>query len=411
MHLRNNDKDNYQSFESVGPWSAEIMAGSDNVITLSTTTEGSGSQVPQRGVTRIEGANEHPIDFNINFNGSDGCAVIRVRYHNYTCEHDIFVREGYDPIDISGKGNVEWDAFNVLRFEKDGTAVMTTNPLQEGSLFRREVNKGISAQNNTRPGFTEYKPIGDGKLWVYNEGSTDYHNDPKSWSELTLPDKHSWSTTTWTIANPGRHIATGEDYYELIASKDNDQDNDLTYPIDKAYGIVYGDGATETQSVMKIAEGYDDENGGDSHKGMRGVIVYNSLTKKQIFFPIGASGHGHRKHSGGYRNEDPAGTLRYAGRTLPYSERDPGNIQYVPMFEDLNERPGAIYWCRDWHRGTQTEAKSSSIDFNFFTFGLSGYGNDAASPNNDLPYGDPGRDPWTVSHACFIRTVREIKKK
>lgn len=393
MHLRNNDRENYQSFGSVGPWSAEIMAGSDNVITLSTTPEGSGSQKPQHGVRRIEGANEHPIDFNINFNGSDGCAVIRVRYHNYTCEHDIFVREGYDPIDISGKGNVEWDAFNVLRFEKDGTAVMTTNPLQEGSLFRREVNIGISAQSNSRYPY-EASP-GNGKLSVYELGSSQYE-DTRSWSELKLSTAKS-DATTWKIANSNRHIATAVDYYELIAS----DENDINFPIDKAYGIVYGDGATETQSVMKIAEGYDDENGGDSHKGMRGVIVYNSQTKKQIFFPIGASGHGHRKHSGGWRNYDAAGTLRYASRSRLYSVSDPGTVGYVPMFEDLCERPGALYWCRDWKVGGTSAlgVNSSAIDFNFFTFGLSGYGNDAAV------------DPWTNSHACFIRTVKEIKKK
>ena len=73
-----------------------------------------------------------------------------------------------------------------------------------------------------------------------------------------------------------------------------------------------------------------------------------------------------------------------------------GNIQYVPLFYDLFERPGAIYQCRNRLSSTGSDVKkSSAFDINYFTMGFEGFEN-GASNNSD------GSD----SDACFIRTVK-----
>lgn len=114
MRLPYDDAEDFKPFNSEGAWSATIVEGGDDFITLRSTVEGSGSDnAQQTGVKSIEGAGEHPIDFWIDFKGTIAenstprCAIVRVRYHNYTCEHDIYVRQGYAPITIDG--NAESD--------------------------------------------------------------------------------------------------------------------------------------------------------------------------------------------------------------------------------------------------------------------------------------------------------------
>lgn len=141
---------------------------------------------------------------------------------------------------------------------------------------------------------------------------------------------------------------------------------------------------------------------------MRGVIVYNNNpvgNAEQIFFPIGMSGHGHRKDKT-WGSSDNIGTMRYASRSAEYgslSNQDAINKQYVPLFWDIYKRPGAIYWCKTdyapqpYVAGTSYTdgSKSSAFDFNFFTMGFTGYDRNACD-NTDA----------SNSHACFIRTVK-----
>ena len=65
--------------------------------------------------------------------------------------------------------------------------------------------------------------------------------------------------------------------------------------------------ATETQKEVSMAYGYyrrDNYPGGGSPKGMRGMFAYywdgksvggSSYNGRNIFFPIGRAGYGHRK--------------------------------------------------------------------------------------------------------------------
>ncbi|MDE5987892.1 MAG: DUF4906 domain-containing protein [Duncaniella sp.] len=417
--LEDKESSEFKDFISEGAWSAEVITGS-GVITLSSTREGSGDDTaPQINVKRIQGATEKPIDFKINFTGADGCAIVRVRYHNYTCEHDIFCREGYDPIALAdgtahdGRPYAKWSSFNVDHFE-NGKAILTNSPLDEGSLFRRKCNIAITSANNAkypRPrGNNRYIPgqfdvidaAGNAKTLPWNEIKNPWPNSPTKEGEVI--------THTWDITNSDYQIANIEDYFQLMSKT-----NDLSFHINKAYGIVYGDGAREVKTKRSDAYGYLKNAAGRSEKGMIGVIVYNSQTAAQIFFPLGTEAAGRRKGSGtpdgaanwqgkwdpNPANRDYAGTLRYSSRSAYYGFRttdgfsDVDNVKYQPMFYDLYRRPGAVYWAyKWWSNGNDGFNHSSAFEMNFFTMGFEGFQNGAATSDEK-------------SDACFIRLVKK----
>lgn len=350
----------FESFESVGSWSAEILSGGDDIITLTSTPEGSGADAaPQAFVSRVQGAPEKPIDFYVNFNGKSGCAIIRVRYHNYTCEHDIFCREGYEPVVIGERGT-EWSSFNVDHFV-NGTAVMTTSPLDEGSLFKRNSYIGIKSENTEtypRPlGDTSYAP---GAFAVYDaDGST----KSKNWNDISYN-----ASANWSINNTDYDVAS---FYDFEGLKYDDEDIN-THKYTKAYGIVYGEESNEVKYNRTDAYGFTKQY---QDRGMIGVIVCNTDNANWTFFPIGSSGYGRRKNAGGWGNTDEAGTLRYASRSTLNTG---ANAQ--PLFYDIYRRPGAVYWCKEAHQklvknpytGKNTEL-SSSYEMNFFTMGFEGF--------------------------------------
>lgn len=159
-------------------------------------------------------------------------------------------------------------------------------------------------------------------------------------------------------------MATIHDYEELYKS------SDIRY----AYGVLYGDEATETLTKVEEVYGYryDECKSGSGGYGMRGTFVYNANEKdgvyggRNLFFPIGASGYGHRK------NSDAAGSaiLRYSvGRDEQYSPET--QLKLRPLFYDLYMRPGAIYWAKQFvSRNFYSRYEDDAIgwDFNYFTF-------------------------------------------
>lgn len=400
LHLpEDNDTASFVSFKSQGGWSAEIVSGGDNIILLSSVPEGSGvGNTPQKWVRRIEGLSEHPVKFDINFLGEEtGHAVVRVRYHNYTCEHDIFCSVGDKPVKLRSsskpdKPDLWWHTRNVYCFDAAGVPVYTKSPMEAGSLFRRGNNTAILDKNDRdRYGFA-VDPKG-GNFMVLKEGGTT--ESDATWDGCKpIIEKFG----TWSIpSNPyGEHIATGEDCYTLIPEVGEED----TFEIKQAYGILYGDGASGPQKEQASAyRVWSDRDEIDTDHGMRGCFVYNKNNGKHIFLPIGALGYGHRKHSGGWRNYDNPGTLRYAGRSDRFDVYNRADLKYQPLFYDLYRRPGAIYWCGTRVPGG-TAKSSCAFDINFFTMSFNGYGNDAATD-------DGGAD----SHACFIRTVYTSEPK
>ena len=415
---------------SYGDWSAEIMEGSDNVCVLTSTSDGSGSNFPQVAVRRIQGTDQHKVDFKIEFTGAKGFAAIRVRYHNYTCEHDIFVRKGYDD-DVVLNG-VTWASRNVKRFV-NGVPEFTISPLAEGSLFRRGSFTGINSKaNNTHPPHDGIVAAERFRA-TYDKDPTLYNSAPQMWLpdnpanfEVYLNDGttafKSWAdcaassgaptVADWQIASTSPYkIPLATDYYTAVPIESNTPDHDIGF----VYGILYGDGASETAVNPDIAKGYIGEiDGASSEKGMLGIFLYNrhminGQGYKHIFFPMGANGYGRRKNGSGWKNNDPNGYLRYASRSqfFGYYKADLVTLANLPFFYDLYRRPGAVYWCRERqmvnadgetiNNGTVTDIRlSSAFDMNFFTMGFEGFESGACVHSN-------GQD----SDACFIRLIRK----
>ncbi len=78
MWLDGDDSDVFSPVTSHGPWKAEII-GDNNFITLD-------------GRQTVSGSTDTPVDFTIRFNRMNNDnkvrnAVVRIKYHNYTCTH------------------------------------------------------------------------------------------------------------------------------------------------------------------------------------------------------------------------------------------------------------------------------------------------------------------------------------
>ena len=365
MRLPRENGTTFETFPSEGAWRASVIAGDPNFITLNGQNETTGSTGSE-------------IDFNVNFigkcpeNGSRH-AIIKVEYHNYSCHHLIFVQQGNAPVELIN-GKAKWHTCNLLSATEE-----VSSPLDEGSLFKfGNVSQPIAASNQTHekaggywinivPGDfkndvdKEFKIVGTSKTekWANITSSTNT-NSPEWINKLNLPK--------------GGRIASYDDYAELFKSEE----------IEQGYGVLYGDEASEPATDRRDVYEYRSE-GTTKGRGMRGCFVYNSTTGRSVFFPIGASGYGHRKN----QEANGRAVLRYAaGRTEQYPE--PG-LKDRPLFYDLYMRPGAIYWLEKEATVTNDE-KTIGWDFNFFTFDF-----------NKINTGNVFK--VEASDACFIRCV------
>ena len=380
---RENDQ-MFKTFQSEGQWKAYVVKETNGKgITLSVTDPNTTElkDDPEYGKA-IYGKTGSVIDFNVNFEQSSDnpsenrYAIIRVEYHNYTCQHLIFVRQGDKPDDLVTNG-VKWYAMNMKT-----TSELASNPLDEGSLFKfGNWSHPIDALSNKNPRepWINVTP-GDFKIYPEDGFTNAATGDKMVWTDIIH------SNTTDGFGNPqmaNARVATGADFWEL---------RKYSY-IEQGYGVLYGDDATETADDIVEVYGYNYEHN-KSGRGMRGCFAYNSETGKNLFFPIGASGYGHRKQSYKATWGDPEtidGVLRYAaGRTQLY----PSPVER-PLFYDLYKRPGGIYWLnaeipQDYF--TPTDGVSLGWDINYFSFDF-----------NFISKGNLIRSDG--SDACFVRCV------
>ena len=373
----------FKTFQSEGPWKAYVVKETNGKgITLSVTDPNTTEL--KEGLEygkAIYGKTGSVIDFNVNFEQSSDnlsenrYAIIRVEYHNYTCQHLIFVRQGDEPDDLVA-GGVKWYAMNMKT-----TSELASNPLDEGSLFKfGNWSQPIDALSNKNPR-EPWINVTPGDFKVYPEdGLTNAATGVKmGWTDIIQ------TNTTKGFGNPqmaNARVATGADFWELRNSY-----------IEQGYGVLYGDDATETADDIVEAYGYDYVHN-KSGRGMRGCFAYNRETGKNLFFPIGASGYGHRKQSYIANWGDPEtinGVLRYAaGRTKLY----PDPVER-PLFYDLYKRPGGIYWLNaeiPQNDFTPTDGVSLGWDINYFSFDFNFISKDNLIRSDG-------------SDACFVRCV------
>lgn len=375
MRLPRENATEFQTFSSEGPWRATVLKGYEDFITISPN----------------EGSTGTPIDFMVHFNGACGenqsrHAIIQVDYHNYTCQHLIFVQQGDASVELV-EGGAKWHTRNLQTASAE-----TSSPLDEGSLFKfGNLEEPIAASNqvNYRDPWINVHPE---DFYVNSDPElTIVGKDSKiKWSNIKVIPGTSATQTKWTqLKLPGAHVAAFEDFYALFKEEE----------IEQAYGVLYGDESIETASQIQKVYGYRSmmENG-ESHThgyGMRGCFIYNKKTCKSIFLPVGASGYGRRKRN--FNENERVGVLRYSSsRFQQYPE--PG-LAFRPLFYDLYMRPGANYWLDRARPGTVTsygEVEAHGWDINYYTFDF-----------NHLSTSDMYKEEDETSDACFIRCVED----
>lgn len=384
----------FETFTSEGPWKAYIYCGTENFISLSNNNDNTTLRANEVG-----GETGSIIDFTIKFNGTckeneNRYAIIRVEYHNYTCYHLIFVRQGDAPDNLVDGGS-KWLAYNMKTKQKT-----TDSPLEEGSLFRfRNWEQPIDAicnKNATSPwiNVTPNKFTNNSNELLL--ATDDNSNMQKiQWSQLENSDFDQYKSSTHTFDPPrsGLRIASYEDFKTLYQGSN----------IAEGYGVLYGDDSKETlDNIVEVYE-YNYEHTG---RGMRGCFVYNKENGKNLFFPIGASGYGHRKNDdrGTTTYNKGSGMLRYAaGRNdyfpeAPQGDLYPNGVKDAPLFYDVYMRPGAIYWLNKYVKNiknlnqAEASAENDAIawDFNYFTFDFYPFGSYVSQKGKN---------------ACFIRCV------
>lgn len=379
----------FEDLVSEGPWKAYVIGGNRSVVKLS---KGGAEADTVRGKTGST------IDFKVNFKGIDGDAVIRVDYHNYTCNHLIFVKEGYKKEGLYD-GDVEWHMCNLRTKNEEAE-----NPADEGSLFKYgNLDNPIDASSNVNvkvpwllPANPEvitdnYDPA-TAQLNIATDGYTKNENNagPKLWSSFkgVEPPFLNDSRTLGEKLSDAR-VASLTDYYNLYLHED----------IEQGYGVLYADNATECATHISAVYGYRydqssykyqvDENEISESCGMRGMFVYNknlsdaNYAGRNIFFPIGNSGYGFRRPANKYQGQDrtrptplydKGGWLLYAGRNYFYELGSDGTaILNRPLFYDKWRRPGALYWLEDKVTKALKEDGGNDKDYlgwdiNYFTF-------------------------------------------
>lgn len=368
METENEKNAEFKPIDSDGPWTAEIIEG--DWVRISKD----GSSYSTDKITGSTGSN---VDFHYKPSGTIASnqsrfGVIRILYHNNTCVHYIFVSQGLAPVAM-GTSGTKWHMTNV-----HCNGVDEISPLHEGSMFRWNNVRAILATNNVKPGYG-YGLSVSGKFdckdkdGVVSERPWPYATDDDNNDGLNDEDEYylavSKSGNTFSVMNTNGSPATCANWTELQS-------------LERYYGVMYGPNSRETKQVVSDAYSflYDSDD-----KGMRGMFVWDQSRKAHLFFPISPTGNGHRKHY-----DDVAYTdvkyqikcvLRYAQRhmEMPENHTSYGKSVNVPLYYDLYERPGAIYWYRTWSNEFSSNPSNYTYDqyahdINYFTFGFDSYG-------------------------------------
>lgn len=424
MQLDEAGSDTFEMFESDGPWRASILQDPDGLIQL---TMGNQTVTNSSSNKYIEGETGTNIDFTYTPRGTIGdndcrCGIILVEYHDYTCNHLIFVRQGYDKgVELGGK---KWSCYSAVASGKEPVSrdpdvrtnvdvVVTNSPLSIGSLFKRcQYDYAILEKNNEELGWLVDVKEKD-LITAYVKG-TGFDTKNYKWSYFggfgwtsyndgsALRHDRKWADT-WNVVNKKSDPLTVPTYEDFQRLRDECQ---------YGYGVVYADGATETKTNVDEAYGYtnyDNEEGKNSEYGMRACILYNDENGDQILFPIGAEGQGRRARTASspkyYAGSNSAtgflgiipeganylGSLTYSGLggllyTNPNSSTD---NNYRPLTYNIYREPGAVYWFKEpilnkTEAASDGDPRVASWDINYYTL--------VFNPYNRHSLGDAGKD-------------------
>ena len=404
MHRDGVNSTSYRPITSHGGgWSAEVEIGKDWILL------NNGRQKVYGGMSEIS-FSYRPSGI-LTSPDQTRCGIILVRYHNYSCVHRIMVRQGYAPIKINPDG-VYWRSFNMI-----AEGVEATSPLDEGSMFKfGNWKQPIDASEN----------VNDKIPWIefdhksFKDHSTDYFKlaGDNNLNADNTRKTSLWSGITSKIGNSFHYSDEGAIVLEDGTNARIFKTEDIAKLRDHEdtrfrYGVLYGDGASETLTAIGEVHGFKGANPNTHSYGMRGCFVYNRKNANQIFLPIGTSGYGHRRgepntilnpvpDDKGWSNRPDVGTavLRYASGRVTFTKLDT-EAPYAPLFYDLFRRYGANYWGDGFSSyGTKTlDQNKCALDLNYFTFDFNPIGNEMFKNTTEANQSD----------ACFIRLVQDKK--
>lgn len=393
-HRVNAGDASFTTFKSEGSWKAYVSAkNGSNFISLS----GGVKTVNDT----IFGDTDSPIDFKINFlgatsEGQSNCAIVTVEYHGFSCNHTIFVRQGYyRALElVPGKGH--WSSFSVYAAEhpyrqETGTAeaIVTKSPLALGSFFKRgNLSEGILIKNNST--YDNLQPLYDGSLQLADiNGNAKSQNWSKIWGvqyvyieggkNKKYPADDYHTTYTWPEIR-----ATVYKVKRIYTVPTYDQYNAIATQCDYGFGVLYADGATETADALTTAFGYQDldNTGLENANGMRGVVVFNKNNANQVFFPVGARGIGRRTLQN-TPNSNYNGTLRYGSQPDYLSVANGSHNEFRPICYNLPANAGAIYWLRKLSNSGEMlgwDMNYADLNFNGYDYATSFYSDGDALP-------------------------------
>lgn len=383
---------------SDGPWSAEIIEGSDWVQIKNHDTEAWDNK-------QIIGSTGSTICFDYRpgstiSNSSYRCGVIKVLYHNFNCVHYIFVSQGLGTVNLAG---TKWQTRNV---EYNGKLV--ANPLLEGCMFKfGDSNKAFLPENNITWGW-KVETDNPSARKAYKVYDTYNRTTPQLLTNANY-ETATFDPTGFTSMKAEGGVPPIKAQWVALES------------LRRYYGVMYGDECTET--IDRTVAEYD-PNGTDAYmymavgqtKGMQGVFIWDdSRGGNHTFFPLSSTGFGHRKAADMYHYSwglNPAnikyGVLQYGQRSYYFPDSSTGwdgngkNITVaskLPVFYDLWLRKGVIYWYRErFFSGTDAAAAGNydyAHDFNYFTMGFNTYGANNLDQTSSVIDCD----------LCFIRCV------
>ena len=371
---------------SDGPWTAHIEQGSDWIQIAPT---GSGAW----GTKDVTGGTSSEVRFDVRpaSTCADGVVregVIKVTYNNNTCIHYFFVSQGLGDVPMNAGGRTcYWMNCNMKYV---GTPC--ENPLMEGGKFRwGNSAHALRPEDDFRSGYgfnvecyssaKKHLMYNSGDLAFTGIGHTEmpggFRYDENSYSSRFYSDKWPAKYADWTALQS----------------------------LPRYYGVLYGEESSGTATNTTDAYTYINE--GDV-KGMQGMFVWDKTNARHLFFPIGASGYGHRKGSDLYKiswggdGNIKRDVLKYAQRSL---EMPTETAVKLPMLYDLWMRKGAIYWYEENEFYSSGDEKFAH-DINYYTYDLNTY---KANPVTMVAKGSSYKGTacrnaqW--SDACFVRCV------
>ena len=307
---------------------------------------------------------------------------IEITFHNNTCTHVVLVSQGLGPVEIEGR---KWHMTNV---EYCGTD--TANPLLEGAMFKfGNSTDAIASSNNLKDGYGFDIPCYDKTFDVYNASGG---KSSKTFKAIAAYRTGFSDAGMKKDGDKACHVATAEDWKSLL--------NPTQFI--RYYGILYGDECDHTLDANTVTNTYTSVG---EERGMRGCFVYDTKTQRHLFFPVGNTGYGRRKHKDQTATNTPLrgnGVLKYANRA---EEMDEATAIGMPCFYDLYTSTGALYYygLRSLKAGKSPTSTNDNdfdygFDINYFTFGFESY-------QTNVMFLDGNTSSNLSSDAAFLRRV------